>query len=123
MAEVFLNESSIVVSEEEGSVDVCIVLEGELDRDISVDLDVMMDTADSRDFESSRLVYTFVSGSLAGSTVCNAVGISRDGVVEDRERFVVEIQPIPEDSAVDITRNKAEIFIKDSPLDCKNTRL
>ena len=97
----------------------CIVLEGSLNRDIFVELIITMDTADTRDFNSSSLVYMFVSGSVAGSIVCNAVDISSDGVVEDRERFLVELQGNPEDSAINITSSLAEIFIEDSTSDCK----
>ena len=130
----------LVVSEDEGSIDVCAVLRGELDRQVSLVLTITADTAGRRDISSSfkyttaagsglgsglglgaemlEVEYTFTSGLESGSTVCNAIGISRDSVVENTEQFTVFLQGNPEDDAINITSGEAVIFINDSSLDC-----
>ncbi len=93
---------------------------GELDRLVTLELILSNGTADTRDFNSSNLVYIFAIGSVSGSPVCNNVSINSDVVVENREYFEIELQADPDDSAVDIARNSAMIFIDDSSTDCKS---
>ena len=134
-----------MASEDDGSIDVCAVLMGELNREVSLELAVAFITADIRDFtlislgsalgsgasdgldqeklynktiSDTRLIYTFASGSEPGSTVCNSIGISVDGVVENTEQFTVFLQGNPEDNAINITNGDAVVFINDSSLDC-----
>ncbi len=98
----------------------CTVLQGNLEREVFIDLVLVIDTADTSDFNSTSLMFTFDSGSVSGSIECNSVGISADDVVENVERFVAELRRNPEDDdAINITRSEAEIFINDSPSDCK----
>ena len=154
----------LVVSEDDGSIDVCAVLRGKLDRQVSLVLTIAANTAGSGDISSglfmhnptsgsgvgsgsglgsisglgsgldwsgsglesglagrglgSGIQYTFASGSESGSTVCNAIGIIRDGLVENTELFTVFLQGDPEDDAVNITNEETVIFITDSSLDC-----
>lgn len=98
----------------------CIVLTGELDRDISIQLTLLDGgSADFSDFNTSVLTYTytFVSGSISGNLECNTVGISRDGLVEDREDISFELRATPEADDVLIIEGSRIISIKDSPRD------
>ena len=117
VVQVSLEQVSYVGEEQNGDVEVCAILTGELGRQITLELIPLTDTADTSDFSSSILAYTFTPTS--DSIVCSAVGISNDSVVEDRERFTVELQENPEDRAVVIVQNSAEVFIDDNSVDCK----
>ena len=112
-----LEHVSYLGEEQNGDVEVCAILTGGLGRQISLELIPSTDTADTNDFSSSILAYIFTPSS--DSIVCGTVGISSDSVVEDRERFTVELQESPEDRAVIIVQNSAEIFIDDFSVECK----
>ena len=108
------------VNEESGEVSVCVELLGELDRDISLVLSVENDTASFMDFDSTTLNYTFESGSTSGKISCNFINITRDGIVEDEEHFVIILQTLPQElDDVNITRSLVDVFIADSPFDSK----
>ena len=95
-------------------------LSGELDRDISLVLSMENDTASFMDFDSTILTYTFESGSTSQNTSCNSVNITRDGIVEDEERFVIFLQTLPQEpDDVIITQSRANVLIADSPFDSK----
>ena len=112
-----INQSIYFVNEQAGMVSVCVeLLTGRLDRQVNLDLVPSNGTADTRDFSSSVLVYMFPSGSVSD---CNDVSITRDGVVEQRESFVVELRDNTGDRAVEIVQDSATIFIDDSLEDCK----
>ena len=117
VAEFSVDQSSYNVSELDGGVEVCVILTGDLDRQITLELILSNRTADARDYDSSSLVYTFTP--VSETTVCNRVAITNDSVVEDREQFMVELQQNPEDRAVIIDRSVAEIFIDDFSIGCK----
>lgn len=118
-AEFSINQSMYTINEQDGEVEICVELSGRLDRPISLELTVLPDTADVNDFDSNILTYTFPSNSVSGSTVCNVVGIIGDGIVENRERIGIELHGNPQDLAVTLILSEAEIFIEDSPNDCK----
>ena len=110
------------VTEESGEVLVCVHVElsGELDHDISLVLSMENDTASFMDFDNTNLTYTFESGSTSQNTTCNSVNITRDGIVEDEEHFVIFLQTLPQEpDDVNITKSRADVFIADSPFDSK----
>ena len=117
--QVSLNQSAYTVSEQDGEANICLVLTGQLDRPISIELILSNDTADTSDFNSDSLVYTFASGSDSGAIECNVVGINMDSIVENEERFSVSLQENPEDGAVIIAQGEGEVFIEDSSIECK----
>ena len=115
-----LNQSVYNVTEESGEVLVCVELSGELDRDISLVLSMENDTASFMDFDNTISTYTFESGSTSQNTSCNSVNITRDGIVEDEERFVIFLQTLPQEpDDVSITLSRADVLIADSPFDSK----
>lgn len=98
---------------------ICVELTGELRRVVVLDLILSNDTADTSDFNSSSLVYTFGAGSRSGDTECNMVVITGDNIVEETEQFSVELHGNPDDHAVIINRSTALILIEDSSIACK----
>ena len=117
VAEFSISQASYNASEQDGMVDVCVELSGQLERQITLELIPSNNTANTNDFNGNSLVYMFPP--MSGNTVCNAVNITRDGVVESRESFVIELQEIPEDDAIVLGQSTAVVFIDDSPTDCK----
>lgn len=106
------------VNETDGQATVCVELNGQLRRDIDLELAVIdSGMADLSDFNSTTLSYTFLSGSSSGDRVCEAIDIIRDGIVESSEDFSVELTASPPFADVSITRANATIRIMDSPLD------
>lgn len=102
----------------DGQATVCVELNGQLRRDIDLELAVIdSGMADLSDFNSTTLSYTFLSGSSSGDRVCEAIDIIRDGIVESSEDFSVELTASPPFADVSITRANATIRIMDSPLD------
>ena len=115
-----LNKSVYNANEESGEVLICVELSGELDRDISLVLSMENGTASFMDFDNTNLTYTLVSGSTSQNTTCNSVNITRDGIVEDEERFVIFLQTLPQEpDDVIITQSRADVLIADSPFDGK----
>ena len=116
--EVSIAQASYHVREEEGEVDICVELTGQLNRPIVLELVPSSDTADTSDFNSSSLFYTF--DSMSENMTCMAVEITQDSIVEVTERFELDLQANPKDDAVLIRQNSAEILIDDSSVDCKH---
>ena len=87
--------------------------------DVTVNLEAFFETgsADFSDFNSSSLSYTFEAGSVAGHTVCSSVGVTMDGIVENREDFTVVLSVTAQDVPVNITGGRAMVFIEDSTMD------
>jgi hypothetical protein len=122
VAEFGLNFTSVEVNEEEGVVLNCVeLLSGNLDRNISLDLEVTLETATSEDLSGNEttLEYTFVRGSGPGAVECASLGISSDGIVERVEELSVRLSANPTQEDVVITQPNATVFISDSPFDSK----
>ena len=115
--QISLNQSSYSVNEEDREIEVCATLTGQLDRSVVVELFTMSDTADANDYNSGSVLYTFT---MSDETVCKALGISNDSVVENTENFILELLVNPDDSAVIVNLSMAVVFINDSSIDCKS---
>ena len=98
---------------------ICVQLTGELSRAVFLELILSSDTADTGDFDSGSLVYSFDTGSRSGDSECNVVNITRDDIVEVTEQFSVELHGNLEDHTVIINQSMAVIFIEDSSIGCK----
>lgn len=93
-----------------------------LDRTIALELLPTADgTASLRDFDNSSLILIFLSGSVAGTSLCEDIEITRDGIVEDTENFSASLRINPEVSDVNIIQANAAISIRDSPLNSKSS--
>ena len=114
--------STFNVNEYPGEASVCVELANEvaLDRDITLELAVFADrTADLNDINATTLTYAFSSGSRSGDVLCNTIGITIDGVVENREEFSVELTANPPFKDIVITQPNAVLSINDSSFECK----
>ena len=114
--------STFDINESSGETSVCVELANEVDlgRDITLELAVFADrTADLNDINATTLTYEFSSGSRSGDVLCNTIGITIDGVVENREEFSVELIANHPSEDIVITQPSAVLSIDDSPFDCK----
>lgn len=118
VAEFSISPSSYNVSEQDGAVEVCVQLSGQLDRQISLQLIPSPDSASTSDFDASSIVYLFTPDTE--NPVCNEIGIIADDVVERRERFTVSLLASSEERAVRVLQSTAEVFINDFSIDCKS---
>ena len=108
--------STFNINESSGEASVCVELANEVDlgRDISLELAVFADrTADLNDINATTLTYAFSSGSRSGDVLCNTIGITIDGVVENREEFSVELTANPPSEDIVITQPSAILSISD----------
>ncbi len=90
-----------------------------MDRLIELELAFLGDTASSNDFVGTRLPFSFGSASSTGDIQCSAVGLNRDGIVEEKERFIIILSSSSDVEDVNISRSEGEVWVEDSPLDCK----
>ena len=112
--------STFNINELSGEASVCVELAGdvELGRDIILELAILTDgTADSNDIDSTTLTYAFSSGSRSGDVLCNRIGITVDGIVENTEEFSIELTANPSSEDVLITQSSSIISIDNSPSD------
>ena len=98
-------------------VSLCVELVGNLSRIIELGLALETDTASNDDFDSTPLIYMFTSGEVTGEIRCNNIEISRDGIVENTERFIARLSENSPADDVNLPRNVTEIRIEDSPQD------
>ena len=106
--------STFDINESSGEASVCVELANEVDlgRNITLELAVFADrTADLNDINATTLTYTFSSGSRSGDVLCNTIGITIDGVVENREEFSVELTANPPSEDIVITQPSAILSI------------
>ena len=106
--------STFDINESSGETSVCVELANEVDlgRDITLELAVFADrTADLNDINTTTLTYAFSSGSRSGDVLCNTIGITIDGVVENREEFSVELTANPPSEDIVITQPSAILSI------------
>ena len=109
--------STFQANEADEGVTICVELTSmiQLGLDITLELTPSADgTAELSDFDSSTLAYTFFTGSGNGDLVCNTVGITRDGTVENTEDFSVLLALNPPNKHVRIEISSATISITDS---------
>ena len=109
------------VNEESGEVSVCVQFTGEhsiyveLNRDIILELAIFADrTADLSDINTTTLTYAFSSGSQSGDVLCNTIGITIDGIVENIEEFSIKLTANPPSEDVLITQPIDIISITDA---------
>lgn len=110
----FSFNSTFNINESSEEASVCVQLEGdvELGRDITLELAVIADrTADLNDINATTLTYAFSSGSRSE---CNTIGITIDGIAENREEFSIELTATPPSEDIVIAQPNAVISINDS---------
>lgn len=118
-----LNNSTYFGNEQNDGIEVCVVLEGRINRNISLLLGFIgqNDTASLTDLNNiSSLTYTFEAGPEISRLLCNSIPTNRDGIVEGEETFLVDLQENPDEQDVMIDRNQALVFIADSPEDSES---
>lgn len=120
VAEFSFNQSTFSLNEQDGEFIICVELLSEVTLDREIDLEFLFGnvSAAPSDLINSNLTFTFPIGSQSGHTECNTVGVNEDGIVEDREEFVIFLRPNPSVSDVAVGSG-AKIFIEDSPQDGK----
>jgi hypothetical protein len=111
-AKITLYESFYKISEDVGSVDICVQLKTDIKRDVEFQLSVIDATArDGSDFDSpADLTGTFTVG--GDDHICFTFNISDDDCVEEKEYFLVELSS--SDGYVDVHTSIATVHIKDN---------
>ena len=91
VATAFFEQADYSVSEADLSVQVCVVLETALARNLTISLFTQDSTAMAEDYQAMELNLTFVPDLVTSRTECVNISISADEVVEDSESFDVLI--------------------------------
>ena len=131
MVNASLSEARYVVSEDSRLIEVCVVLDGLIQRELMVELFTMDSSAIGRcllllvavqllvifvaaleDYETSNITIIFIPDSLDSRIICHSISIIFDNIVEEIEEFFISITTT--DSGVQIIQSSASILVLDN---------
>ena len=102
------------VSENNGSLEVCVVLNGVTELNIAIAINLGPEgNASTTDFQFSPTTFNF--GVTSSPRMCVEVGITQDAVIETEENFFL-ILSATNNSRIVLGRSIAEVIIEDSTM-------
>ena len=105
------SEVPTIMTEAQGSTQVCVQLLGTLERSVTVIADFDNFDTTSEDYSNTREVLVYESG--GANAQCFQLLINSDDVLENIETFSIVLSS-PDDAVVNIINGNAQVIIQDS---------